>query len=150
MKNSKHGWGISTEIIFLFMFIICLLIAIYFIGRAGLLASPEEKKIENARERIEEVSGRNTTYTDLEDDLKSAARRYVSKNYDSLGIDTLIITSKRLIESDYLDVMNDPDKNGSQCSGYVEVEKNDNSVTYSPYINCSKYHTDGYVKRKDI
>ena len=148
MKLNKNGWGIATEIIMIFGFILCLLIAIFYINRMGLLKTPEEGGISGTI--ISKPSNKNTTYDDIENDMKSAAKAYVNHEYDSLGIDTLIITVTRLVDSNYMDIIEDPDKSNNYCSGYVEVESVNDKVIYSPYLNCSDYTTSGYIKRKDI
>lgn len=147
MNKYKNGWGISTEIIMIFAFLVCLLIAIFYINKMGLLNNPENRGITS---KEKEVVTNNTTYTDIESDLKSAAKSYVNHEYDEIGIDTLIITSSTLIENSYLGKMEDPDDSNGYCTGYVEVEETNDRIKYTPYINCKKYYTKGYVKRKDL
>lgn len=148
--NNKNGWGISTEIIFIFLFICLLLYAIFYINKMGLLNNPNMEKNDNTAEvDNKDDKQKDTTYEDIEADLKAAARLYIKKEYGYIGHDTLVISSRKLLELGYIDSIKDPDNSDKVCSGYVEVEDN-GEVIYKPYINCSKYHTDGYVKRKDI
>lgn len=146
--KSKHGWGIATEIIFIFMFICCLLYAVFYMNKLGMLNAEQYHKDEQKEEY--ENNSVDTTYEDIEDDLKAAARLYINKEYGVVGRDTLIITHAKLKDFGYIDDIKDPDRSSSTCSGYVEIERIDGETSYYPYINCYKYHTDGYVKRKDI
>ena len=154
MKMDKNGWSLATEIVFMIVFMICLLISIYYLNKMGLLANDAVDNINKTKEKVKTVvnEGKDTTYEDIEDTLSYETKKYVKRNYDSLGIDTLIITSSKLIEGNYIEKeeLTDPDKDGSYCTGYVEVEIVNDKTIYSPYINCSKYTTKGYIKRRDI
>lgn len=147
-KLNKNGWGISSEIIMIFFFMGCLLYSIYYINKLGLLQNPDHDVIKEINKE-DGINTSDTTYSDLEMDLKSSARLYVNNEYGKVGSDTLIVTSKKLIEEGYLDEMSDPDKKNNSCSGYVEVELVNDKNEYYSYISCSKYYTEGYIKRKD-
>lgn len=146
--KSKHGWGVATEIIFIFLFICCLLYAVFYMNKLGIL-KPEQYYTDNETEEKNNGSV-DSTYKDIEDDLKASARLYINKEYGEVGKDTLIISHAKLKDFGYIDDIQDPDRSNKTCSGYVEVENVDGKISYYPYINCYKYHTDGYVKRKDI
>lgn len=153
MKTNKNGWGISTEIIFIVIFMLFLLVAIYGINKIGLLDPSAKANLESEVIKHKKTeNGKDTTYEDIEETLKQSAKEYVKANYKSLGIDVLVITSNSLINNGYIskDELTDPDRILKLCSGYVEVEKVGKKAAYSPFISCSKYHTDGYIKRKDI
>lgn len=144
-KNNKKGWGLSSAIIMIFLFICCLLISIYYINKIGFLKNPE--KISNVTN--DQTNIVDTTYSDLENEVKNASKIYVNKEHIVLGRDTFILTVDRLINLEYLEYLEDPDKIGSTCSGYAEGELINNKEVYKAYINCSSYYTKGYIKRKD-
>ena len=154
MKINKNGWSLATEIMFIIIFMICLLISIFYLNKMGLLGNDAVDNFNKAKTDVKTIltEGKDTTYQDIEDTLLFGAKRYVKRNYDDLGVDILIITSSKLIDANYLDKeeLSDPDKLGNYCSGYVEVEEVNNKYIYSPYISCLKYTTKGYIKRRDI
>ena len=139
------------EIIFILIFIFCLIYAAYYLNKMGLLNSSATKTIDTSIE-INKKKGVDTTYSDIEETLRSGAKKYINKEYDKLGIDVLVITSSSLIDKGYLKTsdLEDPDRSNQYCSGYVEVELIGSKATYTPYVSCTKYKTNGYVKRKDI
>lgn len=154
MKTNKNGWSLATEIMFIIVFMICLLVSIYYLNKMGLLGNNAIDNFNKAKTNVKTLltEGMDTTYQDIEDTLLYETKKYVKRNYGDLGIDTLIITSSKLIDANYLDKeeLSDPDKQGEYCSGYVEVEEVNNKFIYSPYISCLKYTTKGYIKRRDI
>lgn len=144
--NNK-GWGIATEIVFIFFFICCLLYAIYYINKMGLL-NGSISPFDNNNDGV--VVDENKKYKDLEQELKTYARIYVNKEYDGNLESNLIVTVSKLQYYNYIDSITDPDDKEDYCTGYVEVEQIANTLNYTPYLNCSKYQTEGYVRRKDI
>jgi len=135
---NKKGWGLTNEILFIAIFIICLIIAFAGFAKFGLFNSKENK---------ENNSG--YSYVSLEEKIIKSAREYVKDEYDNdLGIDTLIITAKNLMDKEYL--TNYVDEDDKYCSGYVEVHKSEGGVVYTPYVKCrSNYESKGYMSRKD-
>lgn len=81
----------------------------------------EEKKETKKEEKMNE-------YEKLEAKLENTAKTYVSTN----NISTDRITSKELIEKEYLNEMIDPKNKKYVCNGYVTI----NNDEYNSYIRC--------------
>lgn len=140
---NKNGWGIKVAIIFICVFMFCLLFAVF-------LATSNVNKLNEVHEEQEYVDSDNSFdsseyYENLETDVYEATKEYVSDNpkikdedYFKLNIDTLITTG-------YLSSFED--EYGNSCSGYVEIS-NDNGEHYDVYIICENYQTTGYDERK--
>ena len=141
---NKRGWGITNEIVFLLIFVICLLIFFIGISRLGLFDKPVIDNNDNNNGALKE----EYTYSELEDILVRDAKLYISDVYNNkLGLDTLIIKVRSLKNKGYLKEYTITKY--EDCSGYIEVYKGENEINYEPYIKCEKYETNGYVERKD-
>lgn len=173
--NKNRGWGLKTELIWIAVFVICLITALIGVFRMGFLSNLNEalnpnyysntntstnktKKTLNSKSSIEidtstkpETSIDSTSsfsYTLLESRVQDAAQLYVNDVYNNnLGLDTLIIKVSVLKSSGYIDSLNDGDD--YPCSGYVEVNAIGDSIKYDPFIKCSNYETTGYIERRD-
>ena len=126
MINNNHGWGLKemlffSAIIFFFMILAVVLINNMYQGLTG--ESPTSK-----------ASTRNYSYTDIEKNLKNAAKKYVTKTKDTSDL----IISDELIAEKYLSEKEMQTEN-DECSGYVLVDEN-----YEPFITCNDYETQGY------
>lgn len=136
MKN-KNGWGLTVEIMFLMIFLLCLFIAIIGIKKFGLFGGKEttvEIKIDSSI---------------IEKKLVNAGKKYVNERYDNIiDEEMLILRVSHLKKNKYINTLKD--NNGASCSGYVEVYKDSASnIMYLPYIKCKSYTTEGYDSRKD-
>ncbi len=143
--NNKNGWGIIEFLVFMLIFLVCLVVVGAGLRYLGLL--DEDFHIANPNNKEEE---KVTNYVSLEKEAVEKTKEYIKKYYDNnLGLDTLNIKISQLVENGYLkDYLRDA--NNKKCSGYVAVYKNDqNNIEYIPYIKCPEYTTNGYEERKD-
>lgn len=141
MKLNKKGWGLTNEIIFISIFVICLIIAFVGIYRLGFLGFGKN----------EDKPNDTFSYEALEKKLQNGTRDYIKDEYNNeLGLDTLIITANLLRTKGYLN--NYVDENDKYCSGYCEVYlSEDDTIVFEPYVKCgSNYESKGYVSRKDF
>ncbi len=151
--HNKNGWGIVEAIIFIIIFIICLLFSFWGLRRLGLVDEnlqfyPLDKKNEAKEEKKEEKEEKKFSYQDLETKMTQATKKYISDFYDNeLGLDTLNIRVSQLIDNGYLKELKDDKK--KNCSGYVSVYVLNDETIYEPYLKCKKYETKGYQERKD-
>lgn len=132
---NKHGWGLRAELAFVLLFLICIVISTIGLYRLGLL--------KNAAGYYDDSNGYikdnvNYDYDSLEKKLVDAASKYYSDKYKSNN-DTIVVTSRTLIDSGYLSPMYD--SRNKECNGYAIILKNGNIVSY---IKCSIYKTAGY------
>ncbi len=139
---NKKGWGLWTFLLFLLIFILCLLFSAWGFRKLGLL--DEDWHFVNLSDFF---SGNvvKFDYNVLEKKMLESAEDYVKGEYNGeLPIGTLNITVKTMIEKNYLDELKDG--KDRDCSGYVSASKADG---YSSYLKCKNYTTSGYEKRKD-
>ncbi len=130
----KNGWGLVAFIVFLLIFIVCLIITYLGLRKVGLINGETSTQTE-------------TNYAEMENKVREASKRYVSDFYNNeLGIDTLYIKISGLHRSGYIGKLKD--NNGDSCSGYVAVYKSDD-IHYDVYLKCNNYVTEGYNERKD-
>lgn len=144
---NKKGWGILEAIVFLIVFVICLLFSFWGLRKLGLLGEDNQFKpsneIKNEKEEEKEFS-----YTDLENSIVISTKAYINDFYNNeLGLDTLNIKVSQLIDNGYIKEVKD--ENNKNCSGYVSVYKENNENIYKAYLKCKKYETNGYEERKD-
>ena len=146
---NKHGWGLHNEIIFILIFIVCLIIAVVGLKRLSLLEEFNPNYHSNTETNNDAIE-KTFNYQELEQKLKNSTINYIKDVYNNeLGLDTLIIQADLLREKGYLSDYND--ENNKYCSGYCEVYLNENGeIIYKPYVKCSElYESQGYVERKD-
>lgn len=138
LKLNKNGWGLQTELLFILIFLVGFAVALIGLNRMGLLGNSENR-----------YTGNETNYKLLEDNLKEAAKDYIHEIYSNIiSEDTIILRVNHLIKNKYLEPIRD--KNGKDCSGYVEVIKTEsNNIIYYPYLKCNNYTTLEYDERKD-
>ncbi len=123
MLWNNHGWGLR-EMLFL-----CAIL-LFFVLIVAVLVS----QLYGNLERNTRDNEKNSSYAHVETLLKNAARKYVKKTNDTSSI----ILSDDLI-SEYIS-LEDLTVNNDICEGYVVYENN----TYTPYISCAHYETEGY------
>ena len=170
MKLSKRGWGLVAFLIFIAIFIICLITSAIGFRKLGLLdenyhfvefsqikenrenmkKEKEEKKKQKEEAKKNEEKKAKETYSKLEEEMVKAAKSYVSKYYNNklTGEASLFLKVSVLQNYKYLGEVKDSD--GNACSGYVAVSKNDDeTLSYTPYLKCKNYTAKGYEERKD-
>lgn len=160
--NKSKGWGLKTELIFLCIFVICLITAIFGLYRMGLLGNLNEALDPNPNDdvRVELRSSNKTnnskkkvisnefSYMDLENQMIEGAKTYILNTYNNeLGLDTIIVKVSQLKELGLLNELKD--EFDFSCSGYVDVFKEGEVIIYDPYLKCSQYITAGYIERRD-
>lgn len=128
MKLNKKGWALSTEVFYLIIFVICLIVAIIGIIRLGLYLNNGEKYFD---------------YQSLEVKLEESSKNYVSNKVEV--DDYELVRSSTLKSNNYLSDFEDG--KGNSCSGYVEVYNNNE---YKSYVKCPYYETFGYDSGKDF
>ena len=133
-KINKNGWGLRAELMFILLFLVCLLIATIGLIRFGLLGDNN-----NVKGNINSIY---FSYQALENQLYSASVRYYNNhNYDK-NDDYIVIRSYALVNYGYMSELLDED--GNKCVGYTRVVKQINGPSFTPYISCPKYKTNGY------
>lgn len=131
---NKNGWGLRIELVFILMFIICLLIATIGLNYLGLVG--EEGAFDNNKNL--------SSYTELEHKLSTGALEYYNSRYNNSNEDAVIIKSSTLFANGY--ISNLYDKKGRKCKGYAKVLNNKTSVAY---IKCPGYKTSGYDRNNE-
>ncbi len=146
---NKNGWGLSSELLFILIFVVCLVIAILGLRQLSLT----EEFNPNYHSNTDTNNGateKEFNYQELEVRLKNSTIDYIRDVYNNeLGLDTLIIQADLLRENGYL--KNYSDEDDKYCTGYSEVYLNENNeIIYEPYVKCGDfYESQGYVERKD-
>lgn len=130
---NKNGWGLRAELMFIFLFLFCLLVSTIGLSKMGLLG--------DAREDNTIIVTNDDEYKEIERNVRSAALNYYNNYYSNGTNDTLIININTLYSTGYLSKITD--SNGRKCKGYAKVTSNGNAASY---INCSRYKTSGYQK----
>lgn len=117
-------------------------LAILFLGLLYSYALYNKAFGDNSNEAIE-------YYYEKENELKEVAKNYINNYYPNLeASNQVVVTLKTLTAYDYIDGINGYN-NKDACSGYVVIEKNDQDVTYEPYLKCGQYQTNGYLSNLD-
>ena len=145
--KKKNGWGFLEFFFFLGLFIVCLLVTAYALRKVGLLN--EDWKFVDFYDKGKDSNESDIyKYSDIETKLIDSTKKYIKDFYNNnLGVDTLNIKISSLISNNYISEVRDKDGN---CTGYVSVYKDDNSVViYTPYLKCKNYVSNGYVERHD-
>ena len=110
---NEHGWGLSTLITFVFIFLLAILLISVNAYKMGLtsnnvsnmpITSPDSNNNDNSTNEKENVND-SSKYIILENDLKNAGVIYKENYYNSLiAGDSVYVTSRQLIESNILTV----------------------------------------------
>ncbi len=116
---NNHGWG-TKEMILLSCGLLLVLVFVAF-------------SIYKLYHSIEPVAPQ---YGLLERTIKNEAERYASSNGNKS-----VITLKELKTSGYIDIFTDI--NDNPCDGYALRQNN----TYTAYISCEYYRTNGYDEK---
>lgn len=147
MKSlNNNGWGLVTFLIFILIFIFCLIFSAIGFRYLGLLDEDwhfvDFSEIARVKEETE------NRYKILEERMTNATKKYINDFYNNdLGIDTLNIKVSTLKDNGYID--NFTDSKDRECTGYTSVFKENAAIQYVPYLKCKRYTTKGYEKRKD-
>ena len=167
MKNNG-GWGLRAELVICLVLTIFFGIAVLLIGRVVNRLNDingndnnnavvndnnnviiqennnNDSKFESEEKQHENTNvDEDTNFNTLEDKLVSAGVMYANKYYKD---SKLTVTVVRLQTEG---ILNELSLNDINCSGYIEIEK-DETFKYYPYIKCGDlYETKGYDEIKD-
>lgn len=84
----------------------------------------------------------NKVYTDMEDYLVEAAKKYVEQSFlYPQDNKELRITHNELKDSGFIEKL---EVDNNQCIGYVIVKNNELVYEYKGYVSCSDYQTKNY------
>ena len=149
MKLNNRGWGYRKMIMYSCSILACLLVAIYYINYLYNDLQRSVKSDSNIKlkepvidieDEEEEITFDISHYKNLEDKLESATKEYVDAGFVDTQQQLVTVSSDKLINAGYLDIMYD--QKGGKCSGYSNVMHDDISgYTISSYLYCSDYST---------
>lgn len=149
MKLNNKGWGLQELLLGIGILFFGLLIVVSLINRNfKRLAPPVPTESDQKRPVQKEYE----SYKEIEAAMKKAAIQYNKTIYgaDLQEGDNITVTLKSLVRDDYIEQVYDIKDSKIVCSGYVTFIKENNKVTYSPYLKCGKkYKTKGYLERLD-
>jgi len=134
IMKKMNGWGLRFELVFIMIFLICLLVTTIGLNKFGLLGGSDN---DNDLNKV------YFSYKTLENKMTEAAKRYYQNNYDQYLYNDAVIRSYTLIYDGYMSEI--VDEFGNKCSGYTIVKQGDDGLNFKSYINCPKYKTEGYV-----
>lgn len=87
---------------------------------------------------------KTSIYKNLEEKLVEAEKKYVDAKFLYPKDDEFLKTDTEiLVKEEYIKNLKIKDE---ECTGYVEVFKNDTVYDYKAYIKCDNYETKGYEK----
>lgn len=154
-KLDNHGWGFSTFIAFIGVFILAIILISISAVRMGIgsknslpidvpvtttsptPSSPSAGSEDNYQEQLSEYS----------DQIKEVASMVVEDYEDNWDGQQLVYTVFDFIQANYLNKL---EIDGNICSGYVIVSQVDSKLNYQVYLHCgSLYTTDGYQESLD-
>lgn len=130
MLNNK-GYGIKDIMMVICVMFVAILVTMFVYNR-------------NFKKLFEGDGNLSTSYDyeAIEEELEISAKEYYSKTFsnEKTKIPLMTVTFKTLKQEGYLSSLGESDKN---CTGYVNI-KNDEKLSYEPYIKCNGYETKGY------
>lgn len=149
-KLDDRGWGFSTFIAFIGVFILAIILITIGAIKMGIgskdslpldvpvtttsptPSSPPASSEDNHQEQLSEYS----------DQIKEVAAMVVEDYEDNWDGQQLVYTVSDFIQANYLNKL---EIDGNICSGYVMVSRVDSKLNYQVYLHCgSLYTTDGY------
>lgn len=146
MRINKKGWSLVAELIAILVAVILLVYAVYGLNQLGLIRNMNEAIPLIKPDLI--ISGKTISYENVEDTLIDASKKYVEDRYNNdLVQNETILRVSHLIKNGYLSTIRDT--KSKECSGYVMVVKNEEDVSYYPYLKCSNYTSEGYKDEYD-
>lgn len=146
MKVNKRGWSLVVELVAILIAVILLVYVVYGLNKLGLVRNMNEALPGIKPDLI--ISGKTTSYQNVESDLIDASKKYVEVKYNGeFTGNEIVIRVSHLVKNGYMSTIRDT--NGKECSGYIMVIKSDGTIGYNPYLKCSKYASDGYESEYD-
>ena len=150
---NNEGWGLRIMLLFVAILCVALMISIYLIQRNFSFMLAEDPYKFKEKDNINENVTVKKTYSGIEKEMISSAKKYVKKIYNDNPeeADFLKIKVSSMQKEGLLGTINDIKDKAIVCSGYVSCRmEEDNSLSYEPYLKCGKkYTTKGYIDRFD-
>lgn len=139
MKLNNKGWGLGVFL----GFVAILLFFVVVVGVNSYKLGVKTEKGFQFDSSVVDKNSSNNVKSDLESKVLKAAMNYKRNEYGNMTSgQTVIVKISRLIDENYL--------SGSEnCSGYVEIRNRNSDISYSTYLKCPDYITDGYDREKD-
>lgn len=145
MNLNKKGWSIVTELVVILIAVILLVYSIYGVNKMGLLR--KSQWADNVKPELI-IKGKKNNYGAVETELIEASKKYIWEKYDNDFIgEEIILRISHLNKSGYLSTIRD--LNNKECSGYVKINKGNLEISYSPYLKCNNYISEGYESEYD-
>ena len=94
---NKNGWGLRVELLYILMFLFCLVVATIGLNRLGLLGENPDALIKPDTEEKEVYS-----YEPLERKVVEAAKKYYAENYSDSSEDIVIVRTSTLVSNGYM------------------------------------------------
>ena len=97
---------------------------------------------------ISSCSTGGESYSSIENNMKSAAKKYYTDNEDLLPTqigNSVKVSLDTLIEIEYLKEVKDPNNKNNLCTGYVEVVKLEEDYSYVPMLKCKDNYEPEYL-----
>lgn len=146
---NEKGWGFKDFVLILGIIFFALLITVVIYK-----VSFNKDKDEDVTDPVEPSKSQAqvyTTYGELEAKLQQAATRYQNDHYQGTldSNENWILSYSMLRKKNYLKVkLMDIEDTSKECDGYVVFEKRGTNISYSPYLKCENYKTNGYDSMK--
>ena len=166
-KLNNRGWGLQAMMICVLVLMIALVIIAVLIQKTfgdmlNINGEPStsinsnknntdknDNKNDNKNDKNEKPT--KLTYSDLENKVTSAAKKYQKENYDDiLDGEQISVTVKTLKREKLLEDIKDAQDSKTSCTGYALFKRKNDEITYKAYIKCNNYTTDGYMEYLDI
>lgn len=162
---NNRGWGLQAMILWCAVLGLLLIFATIAINGTinnlygnngnrnsnGSSVIKKEDQEENKEEEKEENNNEDSKeYLDFLDDMVDASKKYINDHYnnDYANADHLKLSTKMLINNDYMTRIVDPNNKSLECVGYIAVEYVNNELIYEPYLKCGdNYETEGFIER---
>lgn len=157
-KLDNRGWGFSTFIAFIAVFIIAIILIIIGAVRLGMTRDKNisDKPITQVSPSPIATSTPNSTtnndYMDLVNNYRTqlidVTKDYVkNKQVVVADQDKFTVTVVSLVRENYVNKL---DISGNSCTGYVVVSNNSGNYEYNSLVNCgSNYITESYDANLD-
>ena len=131
MKLTNHGWGLREMIFLSAVILFFVIVAAIMVSNlySDLNLSSDNNSGSNSN------SSSEYTYTEIEQHLSDAARRYYRTHSDD---GSAIVISEDLVELNYLR-SSQLETDNDTCEGYAVIADD-----FKAYITCSYYETEGY------
>lgn len=153
-KLDNKGWGLSDYLIIVVVIIIALTLASVLLLKLtnNLKENVNQNDDTNITESIDnnnnteknDTSDEAINYKELEQNLNTIGEKYVEVHYNgTIGNGTTIVDNQHILE---LDSQIEKELSKDNCKAYVVIIKDDTSISYTPYLSCDNYKTDGYLE----